>query len=245
MPDTVPLRLEVSHLGRSFGGRRVVDDLSLAVAPGQVTCLLGPSGCGKSTTLRMLTGNLAPSGGSVEICGIDLLQEPLKAKMHLGFLPEIPPLYIDMSVDAYLQLVARLHRIHNNEIPAALEKVKQRCGLTGCGKQSIKILSKGFQQRVGIAQAIIHDPDVIVLDEPTVGLDPNQMRDIRQLIRELGAAHSVILSTHILPEVDAVCDRVLIMHQGRIVYDRYLSECKQQSIELETVFAQLTQERTH
>ncbi len=242
---TMTITLSAHHLCRKYGQDTIIRNVDLQLKRGEILGLLGPNGAGKSTTLRMLTGNLAPSGGCVEICGIDLLQEPLKAKMHLGFLPEIPPLYIDMSVDAYLQLVARLHRIHNNEIPAALEKVKQRCGLTGCGKQSIKILSKGFQQRVGIAQAIIHDPDVIVLDEPTVGLDPNQMRDIRQLIRELGAAHSVILSTHILPEVDAVCDRVLIMHQGRIVFDRYLSECKQQSIGLETVFAQLTQERTH
>lgn len=239
------ITLSAHHLCRKHGRDMIVHGLDLQLKRGEILGLLGPNGAGKSTTLRMLTGNLAPSGGSIEICGIDLLEKPQQAKMHLGFLPEIPPLYIDMSVDAYLQLVARLHRIHKNEILAALQKVKQRCGLIDCGKQLIKILSKGFQQRVGIAQAIIHNPDVIILDEPTVGLDPNQMRDIRQLIRELGDGHSVILSTHILSEIESICDRVQIMHKGRVALDQSLQELRQQPIGLEAIFTQLTQEQAH
>jgi len=188
----------------------------------------------------MLTGNLAPSTGSIEICGIDLLDKPQEAKVHLGFLPEIPPLYHDMTVDEYLLLAARLHRINKQTIQTALDNVKQRCGLEVQGKYVISTLSKGFQQRVGIAQAIIHNPDVIILDEPTVGLDPNQMREIRSLIRELGVSSSVILSTHILSEVESVCDRVQIMHKGSVVFDQTMTELQQQGTNLEAVFTQLT-----
>ena len=203
--------------------------------------LLGPNGAGKTTTMRMLTGNLAPSAGSIEICGIDLLDNPREAKLHLGFLPEIPPLYHDMTVDEYLLLAARLHRINKQTLQTVLANVKLRCGLEVQGRYVIGTLSKGFQQRVGIAQAIIHSPDVIILDEPTVGLDPNQMREIRSLIRELGISSSVILSTHILSEVESVCDRVQIMHKGSVVFDQTMVELQRQGISLEAVFTQLTQ----
>ena len=236
------ITLSAHRLSRKYGGHTIVQGIDIRLKRGEVLGLLGPNGAGKSTTLRMLTGNLAPSDGVVEICGIDLLDEPLQAKMHLGFLPEMPPLYADMSVDAYLLLVARLRRIHKDKIPDALKTVKQRCGLIDCGKRLIKTLSKGFQQRIGIAQAVMHDPDVIILDEPTVGLDPNQMRDIRQLIRELGNEHSVILSTHILPDVESICDRVQIMHKGRIVFDQSIAKLRQQDDGLEQIFLQLTQE---
>lgn len=236
------ITLAAHRLSRKYGDHAVIHDIDIQLKHGEVLGLLGPNGAGKSTTLRMLTGNLAPSSGRVEICGIDLLDEPQQAKMHLGFLPEIPPLYIDMSVDAYLLLVARLHRIPKEGIPVALQAVKQRCGLIDCGNRSIKTLSKGFQQRVGIAQAIVHDPDVIILDEPTVGLDPGQMRDMRQLIRELGNEHSVILSTHILSEVESICDRVQIMHRGHIVFDQSIAALKQQPAGLEQIFLQFTQD---
>jgi ABC-2 type transport system ATP-binding protein len=189
----------------------------------------------------MLTGNLAPSAGSIEICGIDLLHKPQEAKVHLGFLPEIPPLYQDMTVDEYLLFAARLHRISGQIIRTVLDSVKQRCGLEDQGRYLIGTLSKGFQQRVGIAQAIIHGPDVIILDEPTVGLDPNQMREIRKLIKEIGASSSVILSTHILSEVESICDRVQIMHKGGVVFDQTMAELQQQEASLEKMFTQLTQ----
>jgi len=168
--------------------------------------------------MQMLTGNLSPSAGSVSICGIDLIDEPVAAKRHIGYLPEYPPLYRELTVDEFLRLAAKLHRIAHGELENAVRSAKSRCGLDDCGARLLGALSKGFQQRVGIAQAIIHNPDVVILDEPTVGLDPLQIREIRALIRELRTGRSVILSTHILPEVETVCDRVEIMHQGRFVY---------------------------
>ena len=206
------------QLSRWFGARSAVLELNLELKKGEVLGFLGPNGAGKTTTMRMLTGNLAPSAGSISICGIDLLDQPKAAKQLIGYLPEDPPLYHELNVDEYLALAARLHRVAKPELKNNMEQAKQRCGLNEVSKQLIGSLSRGYQQRVGLAQAIIHNPEVVILDEPTVGLDPIQMREIRTLIRELGGAHSVILSTHILPEVESVCDRVIIMHQGKSVY---------------------------
>ncbi len=239
--ETAALTLSARNLCRKYDHRTVVHKVNLQLRRGEVLGLLGPNGAGKTTTMRMLTGNLAPSAGHIEIYGIDLLDKPQEAKAHLGYLPEMPPLYHDMTVDEYLLLAARLHRVGKQGVKTALDNVKQRCGLEHRGRNLIGTLSKGFQQRVGIAQAIIHNPDVIILDEPTVGLDPNQMREIRQLIRELGAASSVILSTHILSEVESVCDRVQIMHRGDVVFDQTMMKLRQQGASLETVFTQLTQ----
>lgn len=208
-------------LCRNFGARLAVQDVSLELKRGEVLGFLGPNGAGKTTTMHMLTGNLAPSEGNIRICGIDLLDHPRAAKARLGYLPETPPLYQELTVDEYLRLAAKLRRI--SKVRAATDQAKERCGLTAVGRRLIGHLSKGYQQRAGIAQAIVHNPDVVILDEPTVGLDPNQMREIRALIRELGGAHSVILSTHILPEVETVCDRVQIMHNGRMVYSDSIS----------------------
>ena len=237
---TATITLSAQNLCRNYGSYAAVHKINLQLRRGEVLGLLGPNGAGKTTTMRMLTGNLAPSTGSIEICGIDLLDKPQQAKAHLGFLPEIPPLYQDMTVDEYLLFAARLHRVSKQTVQTVLGSVKQRCGLENRGKHLIGNLSKGFQQRVGIAQAIIHSPDVIILDEPTVGLDPNQIREIRKLIRELGVSSSVILSTHILSEVESVCDRVQIMHQGNMVLDETLVGLQQQGTPLETVFTQLT-----
>ena len=205
-------------LTRSFGGHIAVNNIDLELRRGEVLGFLGPNGAGKTTTMQMLTGNLAPTRGAVSICGIDLLDEPVSAKARVGYLPEVPPLYRELTVDEFLALAAKLHRVARTDRRDAVMAAKKRCGLADTGNKLIGALSKGYQQRVGIAQAIVHSPDVVILDEPTVGLDPNQIREIRGLIRELGGAHSVILSTHILPEVEAVCDRVQIMHHGSIVY---------------------------
>ncbi|MDX9766692.1 MAG: ATP-binding cassette domain-containing protein, partial [Ectothiorhodospiraceae bacterium] len=195
-----------------------VAGLELSLAKGEVLGLLGPNGAGKSSTMQMLTGNLAPSAGRILIDGIDLIDEPLKAKRLIGYLPEQPPVHRDLTVDEYLRFAARLHGLPAREVKTAVERAKTRCGLGDVGGRLIGNLSKGYQQRVGIAQAIVHAPMVVVLDEPTVGLDPIQIREIRALIRELGQEHGVILSTHILPEVQAVCDRVQIINRGRTVF---------------------------
>lgn len=232
--------LSVSGLCRYFGTRAAARDINLELRRGEVLGFLGPNGAGKTTIMRMLTGNLAPSAGVIKICGIDLLDDPRKAKARIGYLPEIPPIYRELTVSEYLRLAARLHRVEKVKIDAALDEVVQRCGLSNVRTRLIGLLSKGYQQRVGIAQAIIHDPDVIIFDEPTVGLDPNQMRDIRTLIRELGAKRSIILSTHILPEVEAVCDSVQILHEGRTVFTESISGLKQKGASLEEVFVRHT-----
>ncbi len=218
MTAIAPLTLSARNLCRRSGQREIVRDLSLELRHGEVLGLLGHNGAGKSTTLQMLTGALLPHSGHIEICGYDLSRQPVQAKAHVGFLPEIPPLYREMRVDDYLLFAAKLHRVPRAQIANDLAETKRRCGLQNNGNKIIGMLSKGYQQRVGIAQAIIHKPDVIILDEPTVGLDPSQIRDIRALIRELGDAHSVILSTHLLSEVESICDRVEIIHHGRIIY---------------------------
>jgi ABC-2 type transport system ATP-binding protein len=210
--------LEARALSRRYGATTAVHDLSLTLAKGEILGLLGPNGAGKSTTMKMLAGCLAPTGGSVRISGIDLADEPKKAKSQLGYLPEQPPVYPELTVDEYLGYCAGLHGVPSSRRAAAVAEAKRGCGLTEVSHRLIGNLSKGYQQRVGIAQAIIHQPAVVILDEPTVGLDPNQIREIRTLIKTLGQNHSVILSSHILPEIQAVCSRVMIVDKGRVVY---------------------------
>jgi len=225
--NNATITISAHGLSRTFGAHTAVSAINFDLRRGEVLGFLGPNGAGKTTTMQMLTGNLAPSSGSVSICGIDLLDHPVAAKAKIGYLPETPPLYRELKVDEYLALAARLHRVPKAGQRDAVDSAKQRCGLTDAGGKLIGALSKGFQQRVGIAQAIVHGPDVVILDEPTVGLDPNQIREIRDLIRELGGKHSVILSTHILPEVEAVCDRVQIMHHGNLVYSDSITALQQ------------------
>ncbi len=220
--------VEASNLTRVYGGREAVSDVSFNLNKGEVLGFLGPNGAGKSTTMKMITGNLAPSAGGVRICGIDMIENPKEAKALIGYLPESPPLYRELTVDEYLTVAARLHGVKGAHVKKAVERAKERCGLTEMSKRLIENLSKGYQQRVGIAQAIIHNPMVVILDEPTVGLDPIQIRDIRALIKELGGEHSVILSTHILPEVEIVCDLVQIIHKGKLVFSGGIDVLKQQ-----------------
>jgi ABC-2 type transport system ATP-binding protein len=219
LSDTAPeITLSARKLTRRFGNLQIIHDVSLTLRRGEVLGLLGHNGAGKSTTMQMLTGCLLPDSGDIEICGIDLLRQPILAKRHLGYLPETPPLYRELRVDDYLTFAARLRGIENDKVAAAVAQAKQRCGLEAVGGKIIATLSKGYQQRAGIAQAIVHNPEVVVLDEPTVGLDPAQIRDIRTLIRELGDSSSVILSTHLLGEVESLCDRVEIMQKGRLIF---------------------------
>ena len=211
--------VQVEDLSRYYQKHCAVSHLSFTLNAGEVLGFLGPNGAGKSTTMQVITGNLAPSEGQVIIAGYDILESPREAKLQLGYLPEHPPVYTDASVDEYLEYCAKLHRIRRQQVAAAVARVKQQCGLEDVGDRLIGNLSKGFQQRVGIAQALIHDPPVVILDEPTVGLDPIQIREIRELIRSLGSERSVILSTHILSEVQATCDRVQIIREGKLIYN--------------------------
>ena len=221
--------ISVNNLVRYYGDVCAVNNISFELAAGDILGFLGPNGAGKSTTMRMLCGNLAPTEGEIHINGVDLLDKPSPAKAALGYLPETPPLYREMCVDEYLRYCARLRRINKSQIDDAMALAKQRCGLNSVSRRLIGNLSKGYQQRVGIAQAILHAPEVIILDEPTVGLDPIQIREIRELITELGKSHGIILSTHILPEVESVCNRVQIINDGSLVYASDMRTLQQQT----------------
>lgn len=216
--------IQAEGLSRRYGPTLAVDGLDLTLRKGEILGLLGPNGAGKSTTMKMLTGCLAPSSGVIRICGHDIQEQPEAAKRHLGYMPEMPPLYPELSVEEMLGFAARLHRVERPQRGAAIERAISSCGLHAMRRRLVGNLSKGYQQRVGLAQAIIHNPDVIVLDEPTIGLDPIQIREIRSLIAELGRAHSVLISSHILPEVQAVCDRVMIVSGGKVVYADSVAE---------------------
>lgn len=207
----------VEHLTKRYADRQVVQDVSFHVKKGEILGFLGPNGAGKSTTMKMLTGYLAPSSGKVMIGGFDMASDPLKAKAMMGYMPENPPLYPEMSVRDYLAFAASIRGVERSKVKGAVEQALQKCWLTEVPNKLIAHLSKGFQQRVGLAQSLIHSPDILILDEPTNGLDPKQIIQIRELIKGLASDHTVILSTHILPEVQNTCQRVLIINGGRVV----------------------------
>ena len=207
--------IEVSHLTKRYGSHLALDDLSFTIPEGQIYGLLGPNGAGKSTTMNILTGCLAATSGQVRIDGVDIFEDPMAAKKHLGYLPELPPLYMDRTTEEYLRFVARAKGV--GDVPGELERVMALTQITDVKDRLIRNLSKGYRQRVGIAQAILGDPDIIILDEPTVGLDPRQITEIRELIQKLGENKTVILSSHILSEVQAVCDSILILSRGKLV----------------------------
>jgi len=209
--------IEVSHLTKRYRERVAVDDLSFSVAEGEILGFLGPNGAGKTTTMRVLTGFLPASSGLVKVAGHDVFEEPLEVKRRIGYLPETPPLYPEMTVLGYLRFVATLRGVPRGQMATELERVAHATGTTAVMGRVIQNLSKGFRQRVGIAQALLGSPPVLILDEPTEGLDPIQRAEVRRLIKGLGGKHTVILSTHILPEVTMTCEKVLILHQGRLV----------------------------
>ena len=210
--------VEVKHLVKRYGVKNAVDDISFSIDSGEIVGFLGPNGAGKSTTMNILTGYISATQGEATIGGFDILEEPLKAKKCIGYLPEQPPLYLDMTVDGYLQFMYELKKV---SLPrrAHLDEVCRLCGIEGVRGRIIKNLSKGYRQRVGLAQALLGNPQVLILDEPTVGLDPNQIIEIRDLIRSLGEKHTIILSSHILSEVQAVCDRIIIINAGKLIAD--------------------------
>ena len=223
-----PMDISVSHLSKTYGSQRAVDDISFQVKTGEILGFLGPNGAGKTTTMKILTCYMAASGGEVRIGDYDVMTEPEAVKRHIGYLPENNPLYLEMPVLEYLSFVAELQGVARRDIPSRLRSIVSRCGLNLEKHKKIGALSKGYRQRVGLAQALIHDPDILILDEPTTGLDPNQIVEIRHLIREIGKEKTVILSTHILPEVEATCDRILIINRGKIVADGTPEALRQQ-----------------
>lgn len=209
--------IHVSHLTKHYPGRSAVNDVSFEVARGEIVGFLGPNGAGKSTTMRILAGYLPATGGQVRVAGYDVATQSLEVRRRIGYLPEHCPLYPDMRVDEYLAFRARLKGVPGRHVRSRLAEVKNLCGIGDVGRRIIGQLSKGYRQRVGLAESLVHDPDLLILDEPTIGLDPNQIRLVRQLITDLAKRHTILLSTHILPEVEMTCQRVLILNQGRIV----------------------------
>ncbi len=213
------MSVSVNNLTKKYQTQRAVDNISFEVKTGEVLGFLGPNGAGKTTTMKIITGYMAPSDGDVKINGISVLEEPQKIKPLIGYLPESNPLYHEMQVLEYLEFIGQLQNLSKSRIQERIAEMVKVCGLNVEKHKKIGELSKGYKQRVGLAQALIHDPEILILDEPTTGLDPNQIVEIRHLIREIGREKTVILSTHILPEVEATCDRILIINDGKIVAD--------------------------
>ena len=240
------LAIEARNLSKRYGDVEAVSDLSFEVKKGEVVGFLGPNGAGKTTTMRMLTGFMPMTDGAAHIAGHEIFSDPLGARRSIGYLPETPPLYPEMTVNSYLNFVSKIKDVPRAERAHAVGQSIDRCGLTDVAHRVIGDLSKGYRQRVGLAQAIVHNPPVLILDEPTVGLDPIQIREIRGLISDLAAPeqgearHTVILSTHILNEVEAICERIILINRGRKVVDQPLSELVAGGTSLEEVFARAT-----
>lgn len=221
--------IEVENLVKQFGSKRAVDNLSFTVKPGEVLGFLGPNGAGKSTTMRMITGFIPPTSGDAKVCGISVIDQPTAAKTKIGYLPESAPLYHDMTVTGFLRFCASVRGLAGKARNEAVERAIETCFLNSVAKQSIDTLSKGYRHRTCLAQALLHDPEVLILDEPTDGLDPNQKHEVRQLIKRLGQKKAILFSTHILEEVEAACSRAVIVDRGKIVADGTPSELIAQS----------------
>lgn len=220
------MSIQVSQLSKTYGEQKAVDNISFSLNKGEIVGFLGPNGAGKSTTMKMITGYLPPTGGQALVSGFDVSKAPLEVRKRVGYLPEANPLYFDMYVKEFLSFIANVHQLGK----AAAERIRTVIALTGLepeSKKKIGALSKGYKQRVGLAQALLHDPEVLILDEPTSGLDPNQLADIRQVIKNLGSNKTVILSTHIMQEVEAMCSRVIIINKGQLIADDTLQNLQQ------------------
>ena len=209
--------IEVQNLSKNYGERPAIQALNFTVKKGEVVGFLGPNGAGKSTTMKIITGYMAPSSGEVKVAGFDVFENPLEVKSRIGYLPETPPVYHDMYVRDYLEFVANLKRVERSRVKSLVDGALEKTSLQSVAGRLIGNLSKGYKQRVGLAQALVSDPEILILDEPTVGLDPKQVAEMRQLIQQLRGQHTIILSTHILPEVQASCDKVIIINRGKIV----------------------------
>ena len=222
------MSIEVSYLGKNYGIQKAINNISFNIKKGEITGFLGPNGAGKSTTMKIITGYLSQDEGAVSVCGINVKLNPIQAKKKIGYLPEANPLYYDMYVDEYLEFSAGVHAIKNRK--SRIKEVIQLTGLMVERKKKLIELSKGYKQRVGLAAALLHDPEVLILDEPTSGLDPNQIIEIRNVIKEQGKNKTILFSSHILQEVQAICDRVIIINKGELVADDTLSNLQQNKI---------------
>jgi ABC-2 type transport system ATP-binding protein len=227
--------VEVSRLTKYYSQFRAIQDVSFTAQKGDILGFLGPNGAGKTTTMRIITGFMPATEGTVTVEGFDVYKESHEVRRRIGYLPETPPLYHDMTVSSYLKFVARIKGVARKQLSGALEGVLENCSLTEVATRLVRHLSKGYRQRVGLAQALIHNPPVLILDEPTIGLDPKQIIEIRNLIREFSGDRTVILSTHILPEVSQICNKVVIINEGRVVVENNLKELTQ-GVTLEEVF---------
>lgn len=234
--------IEVAGLTKYYGPHPAIMDVSFSVKAGEVVAFLGPNGAGKTTCMRILTGFMPASGGTATIAGFDIHEQSLEARRNIGYLPEHASLYRDMRVSQYLRYMGKLQGMGSVALKDRLENVLGRCGLSDRGGQIIGTLSRGYRQRVGIAQALLHDPKVLILDEPTIGLDPNQIREVRTLIKSLAGDHTVMLSTHILPEAQATCERVIVINQGRIVGDDTTAALTHQSRDVEMMMFRVKQD---
>ncbi|HMO13388.1 MAG TPA: ATP-binding cassette domain-containing protein [Pirellulaceae bacterium] len=231
--------IKAVNLCKYYGGFAAVEDINFEIPRRQVCALLGPNGAGKSTTMKLLTGFLAPTSGSISIAGHDVQTDRIRASEHIGYLPENGPLYEEMTPSSSLKYHGKVRGLNSTLLRDRIDFVVEKCDLADVWNKTISKLSRGYRQRVGMAQALLHDPDILILDEPTSGLDPNQLVGVRQLIRDLGSSKSVLLSTHILQEVEVVCSRVLLINQGHLVFDGSLEEMTKQN-SMENQFHQLT-----
>lgn len=232
--------IEVRQLTKSYGDRKAVDNISFTINKGEVVGFLGPNGAGKTTTMKIITGFMAASQGSVSVAGFDVFEDPIEVKRRIGYLPETPPVYSDMRVDEYLKFVAKLKGVAAGKLSSQVDMAIQKTDLGSVRKRLIGNLSKGYRQRVGIAQALVSSPEVLILDEPTVGLDPRQVAEIRDVIKELAGHHTVVLSTHILPEVQATCQRIIIINKGIIVAEDTLEGISKRTTQASRVIVRVT-----
>ncbi|MDH5365783.1 MAG: gliding motility-associated ABC transporter ATP-binding subunit GldA [Cyclobacteriaceae bacterium] len=236
------MSVEVTHLTKTFNRQKAVNDISFEVSKGEILGFLGPNGAGKSTTMKIATSYIPPTSGHVKICGFDVVDNPMKVKEVVGYLPEHNPLYLEMYVREYLHFVGGIHGLKGIQLKSRVEEMIDLCGLGIEQNKRIEALSKGYRQRVGLAQALIHDPEVLILDEPTTGLDPNQLLEVRALIKNIGQNKTVVLSTHIMQEVQALCDRIVVIDKGKIVANDQLDQLKNNQTTLNKVIVELDKE---